>query len=165
MIINLEILIENYMQILKIFLFSLAFISLFNSCNNCGKLDCISDIDSGQFRIVKATDGKDLVFGVNKIYDKNAIKFYTLKGTDTTFFQYEPLKFSGIGFDSILNVRFYPRTDIAYMRLSNSDIDTLQISYNTTKTKCCGTVTEITKFRLNNLVDIIGNNGTQEIKK
>jgi hypothetical protein len=56
-------------------------------------------------------------------------------------------------------------TTIAYMRLSNGDIDTLNISYKTIDTKCCGTITEITNFRFNNSVDIPGDRGTQEIKK
>jgi hypothetical protein len=51
------------------------------------------------------------------------------------------------------------------MRLSNGDIDTLNVFYNTFKTKCCGTITEITNFRFNNSVDIPGNKGTQELKK
>ena len=115
--------------------------------------------------MIAATDGKDLVFGPNKIYDKNQIKFYSLKGTDTTFFEYQTIKFPNIGYDSILYVRFFPKADIAYMRLSNTDVDTLKISYNTFNTKCCGTITEIINFQLNNSVDLSGNKGIQEIKK
>ncbi len=93
------------------------------------------------------------------------IKFYSLKGADTTFFEYETINFGGIGYDSILHVRFFPKTDVAYMRLNNVDIDTLNISFNTFNTKCCGTITEITNFRFNNRTDIPGSEGTQEIKK
>lgn len=32
-------------------------------------------------------------------------------------------------------------------------------------TKCCGTITEITKFRFNNSADIPGSQGTQELRK
>jgi hypothetical protein len=81
---------------------------LFYSCDPCANLDCISDNYDGQFRIVNATNGNDLVFGPNKIYDKNTIKFYSLKGTDTTFFDYQTIKFSNTGYDSILYVRFFP---------------------------------------------------------
>lgn len=135
------------------------------SCDPCKNLDCLSDNYYGQFRIVSAIDGRDLVFGPNKIYDKNQIKFYSLKGTDTTFFDYQTIKFPSTGYDSILYVRFFPKADIAYMKLSNGDVDTFNISYKTFGTKCCGTITEITNFRFNNLVDIPGGKGTQEVKK
>jgi hypothetical protein len=51
------------------------------------------------------------------------------------------------------------------MKLSDTDTDTLNIEYNTFTTKCCGTVTEITKYRYNNSIDIAGGRGIQEIKK
>ena len=72
------------------------------------------------------------------------------------------VKFNG---DSILYVHFFPETPIAYMRLSNGDIDTLNISFNTFRSKCCGIITEITNYRYNNMVDIPGNKGTQELRK
>jgi hypothetical protein len=50
------------------------------------------------------------------------------------------------------------------MRLSNADIDTLQITYQSRPTKCCGTITEIKNFRFNNTVNLPGQ-GTQELKK
>ena len=135
------------------------------ACNPCKNLDCITDNYYGQFRIVSAADGKDLVFGPNKVYDKDKIRFYSLKGTDTTFFQYEAIRFPQSGYDSVLAIKFYPKADIAYLQLSNSDVDTLAISYAITQTKCCGTITEIKNFRFNNVVDIPGGKGTQEIKK
>lgn len=135
------------------------------SCNRCENLECVSNNYFGQFRIVRISDGKDLVFGPDKIYDKNQIKFYSLKNSDTIFFEYQTIKFSGAGYDSILYVHFFPKADIAYMRLSNNDIDTLNISYNITNTECCGTITAITNFRFNNMTNIPGGQGTQEIKK
>ena len=153
------------MRQIKISAFTIILGLIFYSCNKCDNLDCLTDNYYGQFRIVRATDGKDLVFGPNKIYDKNQIKFYSLIGVDTTFFDYQTIKFPNTGYDSILYVRFFPKADIAYMRLSNGDVDTLNISYNTFNTKCCGTITEIINFRFNNLLDIPGDKGTQEIKK
>ena len=138
---------------------------VFYSCDPCNNLDCITDNYDGQFRIVSATDGKDLVFGPDKIYDKGQIKFYFLKGADTTLFGYQSVKFPGPGYDSILLVRFFPETDTAYMLLSDGDVDTLTISYKTFDTKCCDIITEIKDFRFNNAVNIPGDNGTQEIKK
>ena len=153
------------MRYSKFFTATIIFSLLFNSCDPCKNLDCLADNYYGQFRIVRATDGKDLVFGPSKIYEKNLIKFYSLLGTDTTFFDYQAIKFPNTGYDSILHVRFFPKVETAYMRLSNGDIDTLNISYNTFNTKCCGAITEITNFRFNNSVNIPGDNGTQEIKK
>ncbi len=136
------------------------------SCDPCANLDCKTDNRFGQFRIVSKLDGKDLVFGPNRTYDKDKIKFYTLNGNDTTYFQYIPTKFPGNGYDSILYIRFFPEaTTPTYMKLSDTDVDTLNITYNTFKTKCCGTITEIIKFGYNNSVDIPGNQGTQEIRK
>lgn len=150
----------------SIFFFLTAYLAaLLFSCDPCKNLDCASDNFNGQFRIVSAVTGNDLVFGPNRLYDKNQIRFYSLKGTDTTLFSFEAIRFGGTGYDSILDVRFFPKTDIAYMRLSNGDIDTLNISYKTTDTKCCGTISVITNFLYNNSVDIPGDKGTQELRK
>jgi hypothetical protein len=138
---------------------------LFFSCDPCKNLDCISDNIHGQFRIVDANNGNDLVFGPNRIYKKNQIEFYSFKGADTTFFEWQAIKFQNIGYDSILHIRFYPQVETVYMRLSKEDIDTIKISYNTFNTKCCGTITEIKDFKFNSSANIPGNKGTQEIKK
>jgi len=144
----------------------LAFSLTIFSCDPCDNLDCITDNHFGQFRIISKIDSKDLVFGSNAIYDKSKIKFYSLQGNDTIFFQYSPIKFAGNGYDSILHVRFYPEVStLANLNLSDTDTDTLAVIYNTFKTKCCGTITEIKKFRYNNSIDIPGDQGTQEIKK
>jgi hypothetical protein len=138
---------------------------LYASCT-CANLDCKADDFYGQFRIVRAADNADLVFGAQRIYDKDNIRFYALRGTDTTFFDYAPAAFGGVTpGDSILRVQFRPRSDTAYMRLSNGDVDTLALSFKTYGTKCCGTVTEITNFRWNNKEDLPGNSDTQLLKK
>lgn len=147
------------------FLLPATMATLLSSCDPCKNLDCAADNYDGQFRIVSASTGSDLVFGVNRVYDHNRIKFYALKGTDTTFFEYRTIRYGGRGYDSILYVRFYPQTEVAYMRLNNNDIDTLAISYKTTRTRCCGVITEINNFRYNNAVDLPGDKGTQELKK
>ncbi len=146
--------------------FILFFVLALVSCDPCDNLDCISDNYFGQFRIVSKTDGKDLVFGPDAIYDKTKIRFYSLNGADTMFFSYEPLKFAGVGYDSILYVNFFPETKTpAYIKLNDLDTDTLTITYNTFSTKCCGTITEIVKFRYNNSIDIPGDQGTQALRK
>jgi hypothetical protein len=138
---------------------------LFQACSPCDNLDCDSDNYFGQFRIISANDGKDLVFGSTRVYEKEKIKFYALKGSDTVNFEYTTVKFGNIGYDSILFVYFFPRVDVAYMDLGDGDVDTLGISYVTTNSKCCGTVRKIANYRFNNRVDIPGNKGTQVILK
>lgn len=136
------------------------------SCDPCGHLDCIADDYYGRFRIISQADGKDLVFGPNAIYDQSKIRFYTINGTDTNFFQYEPARYPGNGYDSILNVWFFPKTSTAaYIKLSDADTDTLQLTYKTYPTKCCGIITEISNFRYNNSVDLSVSRAIQEIKK
>jgi hypothetical protein len=137
----------------------------FLSCDPCRSLDCASSNYYGQFRIVSSTTNKDLVFGPNKVYNKDQINFYSLSGIDTTFFPYQAIYFPGPGYDSILYVNFFPAQDTAFMRLSNGDTDTLQLTYQAKTTKCCGTITEISNFRINNTINIPGTQGTQLIKK
>lgn len=149
-----------YIILALIFTIGITFIS----CDPCRNLDCLSNKDYGHFTIVSAANGNDLVFGPNKIYDRNGFKFYSLKGTDTTFFDYQAIKSFSTG-DSLLQIRFFPKADTAFMQLSNGDIDTLQIHYRTFDTRCCGTITEITKFRFNNSADIPENQETQELRK
>lgn len=119
----------------------------------------------GQFRIISQSDNKDLVFGPNKIYDISQIRFYSLNGTDTTFFQTKTIYAPGTGYDSILSVNFFPASPNAYMRLSNGDVDTLNLAFHSINSKCCGTVTDINNFRLNNKIDMGNNSTTREIKK
>jgi hypothetical protein len=139
--------------------------TLFTSCT-CANLDCKADDYSGQFRIVRGTDNADLVFGPQRIYDKNNIRFYTLRGTDTTYFEYMPTATGTTApEDSVLSVQFRPKSDTAYMQLSNGDIDTLTLSFKTYGTKCCGTITEINNFRWNNKENLPGNSGTHLLKK
>jgi hypothetical protein len=136
-----------------------------SACDRCRYLDCATDNFYGTFRIVSKTNGSDLVFGSTSLYDKKQIRFYSLKGTDTTFFDYQPISSQGAAYDSILAVTFFPMPATAFIRLSNGDIDTLALSYKTTDTKCCGRITEITKFVYNNFMELPGGQGTQELKK
>ncbi len=139
---------------------------LHTSCNRCANLDCISSSTHGQFRIVRNTDGKDLVFGPTALYDKNAIKFYALSGNDTSFYDYQAIRFSNANYDSIFYVNFFPeKNGPVFIRLSDTDTDTLKITYNTFRSKCCGIITQITNYKYNNVVDLPGNQGTQELRK
>jgi len=118
------------------------------SCDPCDILSCASDNHYGQFRLVSATDGTDLVFGPNHVYNKDQIKFYSLNGPDTTFFDYQTIRFPNTGYDSIVYVNFLPGTAAAYMRLNNNDTGTIDITYiDVDGGKCCEDITVISKFR------------------
>ncbi len=139
---------------------------ILSSCDPCRNLDCLASNYYGQFRIVSKVDGKDLVFGSTAMYDKTKIGFYSLNGTDTVHYEYTTIKFPNSGYDSILYIHFFPQTtNPVFMRLNDSDTDTLSLSYNSFKTRCCGNITEIVNFRYNNQTDLPGNKGTLEIKK
>jgi hypothetical protein len=131
---------------------------------SCKKVCDVPPPNDGDFRIVSRMDGKDLIFGANKVYDKNRFRFYFLKGQDTTFLIYKPIKSSGIGYDSLVNVDLFPDPETVYMRLSDGDVDTFNITYQRKSTRC-GNYTIITSFRYNNLLVIPPSNGVYELKK
>jgi hypothetical protein len=140
---------------------------LFYACDKCRYLDCSVTNTSAQFRIISKTNGYDLVFGNNSIYDKNKIKFFSLNGNDTVFFQYSPeSRYLNDTRDSILKVYYLTEPKgLTFIKLSNTDVDTLTMTYLTENTKCCGVVTTISKFIYNNTNDIGGNGETRELKK
>ena len=135
------------------------------ACDPCKNLDCKYSNYFGQFRIINKADNKDLVFGSSRIYNKDQISFFTLTGTDTTFFETKAIHFPGSGYDSIITVNFFPAASTVYMRLSNGDVDTLNLVYESTNSKCCGTITEINNFKLNTVTDLGNNSKTREIRK
>jgi len=118
----------------------------------------------GDFRIVSRMDGKDLVFGANKIYDKTVFRFYFLKGQDTTFLFYKSQKSSGRGYDSLVSVDLFWDPETVYMRLSDGDVDTFNITYQLQPSRCFK-YTPITSFRYNNLLVIPRSDGVYEFKK
>jgi hypothetical protein len=138
---------------------------LFHACD-CSKVDCSPpDENFANFRIVSANDGTDLVFGPNKIYDKNQLQFYTINGSDTSFFENKLIKYPGVGYDSLIYVFFPDAPGAAFIKLSNADTDTLDMTYQTVKTECCGSTKVIANYRYNNSIDIPGTSAIQEIKK
>ena len=164
------------MRYIKHFIILLFVSFTLQSCDRCYSLECAPSDYIGQFRIVSASDGKDLLFGPTKTYDLSKIRFYGINAADTIFFECKAYRsYADKGYDSVINVYFFPKYDTitkqerlfdnAYMRLSNGDIDTFKLSYNTVSSKCCGTQTNIVNYRFNNSVDIPGGNGVQEIKK
>src|SRR6187402_150321 len=107
----------NHLKTLVLLLFTG---TLFYGCDPCGNLDCIVSDYNGMIRIVKASDGTDLVFGAGSMYNKNEIRFFSVSGPDTTFLLTEPIAYSGNGYDSILHVDFSPPADPSFMRLNSS---------------------------------------------
>ena len=134
------------------------------ACDPCQNLDCATDDYDGQFRFVRAATGNDLLFGPTAEYTPSDIRFFTQNGTDTTFFNSQAIYAPGNGYDSVLQVQFLPDTDTAYLQVGTGAVDTLHLQFKTTASRCCGTITEITNFRLNNSVDLPGK-GTQVINK
>ena len=146
-------------------LFSLLLIGL-ASCDHCNNLDCLSSNYHGHFRIVSKADNKDLVFGPASIYDKDSIKFFSLKNSDTTFYETKAMRFPSTRYDdSILFVNFLPGTATAFVQFNNGDTDTLTMTYSSRDTRCCGMIVDIDNFKFNNSTDLGGNGETREIRK
>lgn len=159
---NLKI---NFMTIKTPLLLATLALGLY-SCDPCRNLDCQSSSYSGQFSFLSKQNGLNLVFGLRKVYDKTKIKFYSINKNDTTYYDYT-VRTSGIAqSDSILDVSFYPApTANVYIKLSNSDTDTLAITFKTFTSQCCGKITEIDKFLYNNSTEFSGSPTTKIILK
>ena len=141
----------------------IAITTLLSSCDcMTSKVGCAPNDYSGEFKLISATTGHNLLYGNDRIYDKNQLKFYSLKGTDTIFFTHQTII---LNHDSILAVDFNSRPAVAYMRFGNGDIDTLNISYASLDRKCCGMYQYISQFRYNNKMDIPGEVAPHELLK
>jgi hypothetical protein len=136
-----------------------------SACDPCRNLDCLFNDYSGTFRIVRASNNSDLLFGAQRAYTPNELRFFTVASGDTTFFEHQAIYQAGTGYDSVLEVRFLPNIDTAFMRLGNGDVDTLKLTYKSFNTRCCGTITEVENFRHNNAVNLGGSRGVRTIVK
>jgi hypothetical protein len=116
------------------------------------------------FRIISKIDGKDLVYGPTRIYDKSKIKVFSIKGTDTTFANYEPYRLVKDGYDSILHFYYSTKVDTLFIKLNNSDIDTINVSNGISEGRCC-TFNSIRFLNYNNSGALPNYNGTVEFKK
>jgi len=152
-------------MIIRLSLLTLVSIFILSSCDPCKKLDCVSSDFDMRLKIVSAETGKDLVFGSDKVYDASKIKFYILKGSDTTLLSKRIVDSDSTTFNRYFEVTFFPKIDTAYLQLNNKDIDTLFISYKSRNTRCCGVITEITNLNYNNRLNILDGGVIQEIKK
>ena len=154
------------MRHLKYFLYFLLILfttsCIDNPCKNANGI-CPDTFES-LFRIISKTDGKDLVYGPTRIYDKSKIKVFSIKGADTTFANYEPYRLVKDGYDSVLHFYFSSKVDTLFIKLSSADIDTINVSYGQTEGRCC-TFNSIRFLNYNNSGALPNYNGTVEFKK
>ncbi len=149
----------------KLFTLSTLSVVILLGCDPCRNLDCISSNIEGRFRFSNQ-ENKNLLYGEFAVYD--SIRFYSINGSDTTFYsQYtQPI---GDNFpDSILHITFNPPTNsIVFIDYDGIEKDTLDLTFHSYGTECCGTITNITNFRYNNQIDLgaASLNSYMEIKK
>lgn len=122
-------------------------ISFFSSCDPCSNVCCDSDNFTIDVRILNDSNNIDLLFGPNKIYEYNQIKFYSIVNSDTILYDFKPIFYSG---DSCLTIDLFPRSEIIYLQLSSNDTDTFKLFFKSSQGKCCGNVTYIDKLIFNN---------------
>ena len=59
---------------------------MFHSCDSCFGVSCKDNENYREIlRIVSARDGSDLIFGGNRLYQREKIRFFSVKGRDHTF--------------------------------------------------------------------------------
>lgn len=134
----------------KVLLYMIFPLTLASCC--LGNRKCNQEYNSARFRIVDFANGQDLVFGSSKIYDKDFIKFYSLNGTDTIFHHYGAGPNPNPGQDSLLYVDFdYRKKETVFVRLTNSDIDTLYLFYQLVDASpCCPNFLSVKPVSFNN---------------
>lgn len=150
---------------MKIFFYALFPLTITSCC--LGNRKCNQDYSSARFRIVNSINGQDLVFGPTKIYDKDVIKFYSLSGIDTILHNYGAGPNPNPGQDSLLFVDFdYRKQNTVFIRLTSSDIDTLNITYEMVDgSPCCPDYSAVKPNSFNNKQLEILTGGVTIIKK
>ena len=135
---------------LKVFFYVILPITFASCC--LGNRKCNQDYSSARFRIVNSTNGQDLVFGSTKVYDKDFIKFYSLNGPDTIIHHYGAGPNPNPGQDSLLFVDFdYRKKETVFIRLTNTDVDTLNVIYQLVDASpCCPDYTTAKPNSFNN---------------
>ncbi|WP_018343679.1 hypothetical protein [Cytophaga aurantiaca] len=149
---------------MKLFLYAILFFIFSGCCLTESK--CNNDYTTFNLKIVDATSGKDLVFGSAKIYNADSIKLFSLMGVDTIKYFCQPT-IASYGTDSALFVDVHvPSNYPVYLRLNNSDIDTLQILYSTyDQGRCCADYKIMNSIIYNNNNSLITGNAFVVIPK
>lgn len=110
--------------------------------------------DDTDIRIVlaDATSGEDLLSDSSKHYQRKDIRSYSIRGTDTLFYRlnyYAPDTLRGTLTRLQINMR-YPMPDTVYLRLSDTDVDTIQMAYlKHPGTDCCHSYFEALPYTYN----------------
>ena len=135
---------------MKIFLCSILFL-MFSACCLVGN-KCDGDHTRINFKIVDSKTAVDLVFGPSSIYNADSIQFFSVSGHDTTYHYYYAQLSSNLGTDSLLFVDVNVENNApVFMRLNDSDIDTLRFTYVMNDGgKCCGDSKSLKTFQHNN---------------
>ena len=135
---------------MKIFLCTILFL-MFSACCLTGN-KCDGDHTMIDFKIVDSKTAKDLVFGSSRIYYADSIQFFSVSGKDTVYHLYRAQLSSNLGTDSLLFVDVNVENNaLVFMRLNNSDIDTLRFTYVMNDGgKCCGDSKSLKTFQHNN---------------
>jgi hypothetical protein len=136
-------------------LFAGVILVLLQSCDSCIGVDCKDNVNyKATLRIISVLDGRDLVFGPSRLYQRDKIRFFSIKGSDTTFFTQRPLRLADNTPDSALLVDFSPKSDTAFMQLTATDIDTVLLTYGEEAEWCC-VFNVVTSLRFNNANDTL----------
>ena len=131
-------------------------------CKNAN--DVCPDTYESLFRITSKTDGKDLIYGSSRVYDKSAIRIFSVRGADTTFANYQPYRLIKDGYDSVLSLRLTARIDALFIKLNSIDKDTITVSYGRSEGRCCS-FNSIRALSYNNATPLPNNIGTVEFRK
>jgi hypothetical protein len=130
--------------------------SVLFSCDPCKGLDCVSSDIFKTFRVWSSTSNNDLLYGPSAQYNRSKLRFFSVKGADTTFYLHSDEKIGPGILDSAVSVRFLPLPSVAYISFGNGDIDTLELALQTRQTKCCGAITSVEKVRYNGVDEMSG---------
>ena len=136
----------------------------FNSCCT-GTYKCKGDSLSLRFRLL-STDGIDLLFGPDRIYNSRQVRFYSFQGTDTVFHTSSPGPDPQPGRDSVLYLEIEPLEKL-FVKWNDTDYDSISLRlFKVDASPCCPDFRSIESFRFNQSADLKeGNWGVMELRK
>lgn len=138
---------------------------IISSCDNCNLTDCDENNRKGLLSLVSANTDQDLVFGPGKVYSIEQLEFYSIINGDTVFHQVQHYLNPALVNDSLLLVDLSELPETVFLRLQNTDVDTLQLTYNASESKCCGSYTRIETLGFNSDTQSSGANGVFVMNK
>lgn len=144
---------------LTLLLISVAVASCEEECED----ELCADVYLAEYRLIDRNTNADLVFGPSKMYDNKDVRVFSVAGNDTTYHADTAYRLVLDGYDSILVFNLTVPKQTLFLRLSQTDIDTLTMSYGPQQSKCC-TYNGITGIQLNN-EPVTPYNGIVNLKK